>query len=591
LSCRFVFAGTLVATLAVHVQTFGQSIYSTSFEPPTFTTGPLAPSAITPGQGNWQIDHTPSQVNIASGAARSGSQALRIDANPSAGSGGWVWYDPISLNPVALNKPIVTVGFSMWINSATLPSGGWGMDVFASNFNFMGRMQVSGANSRVFVERGLDGFVDTGAAVTKDVWNDYVLQFDFVNNIYDVLVNNTVVASDFPFTPQTGIIEDFDFRHNQAAAANDFALFDDFFVSVADAVNAPIEWINPAGGSWQTASNWSPAVVPGGVTTRARLGPVITAPRSIALNGQVTLDQLEIDSPQSYNITGLPVIGSWAMRFTGPTAEALVVKQGSHETVSPVLFEKNPTIQVDTGATFRFRSDFIVSGRTVTKTGGGRLRVRQVRADALAISTGVVETTGGGTFNGTSSVKSLTINAGAQLDLAAQKFVIDYTGTAPLDQVRQYLANGQIVDALLTDPRQAIAYGDNTVLQRTTLDDLTLDSSSVILQARLRGDATMDGTVDFNDLLALAQAYNGAGFWTNGDSDYSGTVSFNDLLALAQNYGAAILLSGDIITDASANASFESDWALARSLVPEPASLTVLAATCFITSRRRRRHA
>jgi hypothetical protein len=54
------------------------------------------------------------------------------------------------------------------------------------------------------------------------------------------------------------------------------------------------------------------------------------------------------------------------------------------------------------------------------------------------------------------------------------------------------------------------------------------------------GDFNLDGTVDFSDLLAVAQHYNGpAAGWTDGDFNYDGKVNFADLLALAQNYKKA----------------------------------------------------
>lgn len=74
----------------------------------------------------------------------------------------------------------------------------------------------------------------------------------------------------------------------------------------------------------------------------------------------------------------------------------------------------------------------------------------------------------------------------------------------------------------------------------------------------LYGDTNLDFVVDFDDLLTLAQAYgNTTTIWATGDFTYDGATDFDDLLKLAQNYGGA----------------FELDWALARSLVPEPGVL------------------
>jgi hypothetical protein len=55
------------------------------------------------------------------------------------------------------------------------------------------------------------------------------------------------------------------------------------------------------------------------------------------------------------------------------------------------------------------------------------------------------------------------------------------------------------------------------------------------------GDANLDGTVSFADLLILAQHYgNTDAFWYQGDFNYDGKVDFTDLLKLAQNDGKSL---------------------------------------------------
>jgi hypothetical protein len=86
------------------------------------------------------------------------------------------------------------------------------------------------------------------------------------------------------------------------------------------------------------------------------------------------------------------------------------------------------------------------------------------------------------------------------------------------------------------------------------------------------GDATLDGTVDFADLLKLAQFFDQPGNWLAGDFTADGRVNFSDLLLLAQNY---------------AGSDFDQDWILARASVPEP-TLPWLGITMSAVALRRR---
>jgi hypothetical protein len=58
----------------------------------------------------------------------------------------------------------------------------------------------------------------------------------------------------------------------------------------------------------------------------------------------------------------------------------------------------------------------------------------------------------------------------------------------------------------------------------------------------LAGDANHDRSVDFNDLVALAQNYNvvGGRTWAQADFTGDGTTDFNDLVLLAQRYNTSL---------------------------------------------------
>jgi hypothetical protein len=61
--------------------------------------------------------------------------------------------------------------------------------------------------------------------------------------------------------------------------------------------------------------------------------------------------------------------------------------------------------------------------------------------------------------------------------------------------------------------------------------------TSTTTAAGTPGDANHDGTVNFSDLLILAQHYGSTNaVWETGDFSNDGAVGFGDLLTLAQHY-------------------------------------------------------
>jgi T5SS/PEP-CTERM-associated repeat protein len=105
------------------------------------------------------------------------------------------------------------------------------------------------------------------------------------------------------------------------------------------------------------------------------------------------------------------------------------------------------------------------------------------------------------------------------------------------------------------------------------------------LAVALPGDANIDGAVNFADLVVLAQNYNlGNAIWQTGDFSGNGIVGFEDLVSLAQNYNQSVLTGEQLSV---LGGDFVADWALAQSLVPEPALLLV-GMTAPLASRRRR---
>lgn len=188
---------------------------------------------------------------------------------------------------------------------------------------------------------------------------------------------------------------------------------------------------------------------------------------------------------------------------------------------------------------------------------------------------------------------------GGRLDLGKDAFIYDYPGTSPLAIVRTWItagyANGAWTGNFIrssdaaTDSSLGIGYAEAAAILSIPgpwLGD-SITTPALLIRTTLKGDGDLDGDVDFNDLLRVAQSYGltSTGEWWLGDFNYDRNVNFNDLLLVAQNYGT-MLSDSDLVQ--SPMGSFESDWTFARSMVPEPMSLCpiILVAISLVRCRR-----
>ena len=139
--------------------------------------------------------------------------------------------------------------------------------------------------------------------------------------------------------------------------------------------------------------------------------------------------------------------------------------------------------------------------------------------------------------------------AGHTIDIGGGTVFISYAGGSdPLSLVQKYLragyANGTWTgsgDAITSSSAAAnhqftIGYADSA-----DKSGVNTFANSVELKYTVPGDTNLDGSVNFSDLVALAQHYGGlASVWDQGDFNYDAKVNFTDLVALAQNYDKSV---------------------------------------------------
>lgn len=401
---------------------------------------------------------------------------------------------------------------------------------------------------------------------------------------------------------------------------------------------AESNWTATGSGGWLSASNWQGGLIPNSAGAVANFGGSITAPSTVTIAGAgATAGRVNFNNgSNSYTVDGP---GALTLDVATGNA-ALNVALGTHAINAPLVVNDTTDVSIaaagglslggaltlNNGAQLRVASGGALTINSATVAGSAGAAVVANGGQVVAnsnLGTGVdVNSVGGlvnlnatqrvrsvsATANGTVRLNdvatatvlrtsSLTVDAGSTLNLGDNGAVVEYTGASPAAAIRTALIAGETGNWAGTgitgtkaaaDSRYAVGYAEASDIGSPTtfLGETGIDSTTVLVRVTLKGDVTLSGTVDFDDLVPLAQNYGGTGkVWSNGDVDYDGDVDFDDLVPLAQNYGASVSASE---ISAAFGADFGADWALAAALAPEPASMTAMIGLTTMLLRRRR---
>lgn len=227
----------------------------------------------------------------------------------------------------------------------------------------------------------------------------------------------------------------------------------------------------------------------------------------------------------------------------------------------------------------------------LTKIGSGNLTVTSYRAGGidlqagnlvLAAGTGAASAASASQIGSNGSGGTLAIATGSSVNVTNNALMVNYTGTSPRAALEALVAagfaggswNGIGINSTTAASTVGSAVG---IAEATDIGSpgvyagQTIDNTTVIIRYTRSGDATMDGTTNISDFSVLAANFNTPGRWATGDFNYDGSVNIGDFSQLAANF----------------NLSVASDPARG-SLVPEPASLGVIAIGSLLAARRRR---
>jgi hypothetical protein len=339
-------------------------------------------------------------------------------------------------------------------------------------------------------------------------------------------------------------------------------------------------WNVDTGGDFANSANWLGGT-PNGVDAAARFLGAITDDRTIAIDSAVTLGSISFVNAKTYVLAG-----AGSLRLESSASDSLVdVQTGTHSINLPLTVASNTNFAVATGSILKISDPITVAaGKSLRPSGGGLVLYESTVSLEAGASILIANDTHAAGLSLTSTaratiaphgaaaarvitVDALSIATDATLDIADNQVVVNYAGTSPAAELRARLATGVngglwngpgISSSAAADGKHAVGYSDS--------------GTAVTLQYTFNGDATLDGIVQFADLVSLAQNYNitSGATWSKGDFNYDDGVDFADLIVLAQNYGAGTPPASMVPANISA------DWALALTLVPEPTSLTAI---------------
>lgn len=198
------------------------------YEAPDYTVG----STLTGSNGWIPITEGSTAGVIQSDIVKSGTQAVRFDhkTNDPANYGAYVEHSGLIMTP---ENPVTTIEWDMYALNGSTKSDMWGMTALWGASNE--RMTVGiNQNNKLTVRNGWIGTVETNTSITRNTWNHYRMDIDYIAKNAKIYFNESFVGQ-WAILPgpaehtATGIF-------NRSFDANDGAIFDGVTVTA----NAPV---------------------------------------------------------------------------------------------------------------------------------------------------------------------------------------------------------------------------------------------------------------------------------------------------------------------------------------------------------------
>jgi len=157
-------------------------LYTTGFESPTFTTGPVS------GQNGWSVFGTSSAVQVEDFFAESGSQA--VDVIPSLASGQTGPYYGLSTT-----APEIELSADIYLASSSAQSA-WQFAALGPGLNdFIGGINISNTGAITVQSTS----APAAGTFTYNAWQSLDFVFDFTTQTYSFSLDGSLIGSSIPF--------------------------------------------------------------------------------------------------------------------------------------------------------------------------------------------------------------------------------------------------------------------------------------------------------------------------------------------------------------------------------------------------------
>jgi hypothetical protein len=368
--------------------------------------------------------------------------------------------------------------------------------------------------------------------------------------------------------------------------------------TILTAGGSPV-WNVDSSGNWGTGSNWWNGTAPGGTSAEAVLGSVITGTRTVTLETNKTIGTLTIDGTNSYVVGGTNTL-----TVQGATGTGIIrAYAGSHTISAPLTLvgttqvNVGPLVAGNPNPTLTVSGTLNANGVTIQKQGTGTLVVNNIRGAGLQLQAGKVKVVTNGGNAGVSHLTSLSISAGAALDLNDNDLIVDYGGPTPFSTIQGWVFNGYSTTLDTTKTGIVSTVGQNSggtkilalfdnaltaVTEWPTGSGMAVPTNSIIGKFTYFGDTDFDGQVTPQDYTAIDANLGATGVdprigWFYGDTDFDGNITPQDYTAVDAALGLGV---GNPLSAAS----------LAVGSVPEPGLTGVGLLGCVWCLGRRIRH-